>query len=328
PLAEVLAKTPDKEYGISIGADSPVGSGTYIQTGGGKSVLLVEKASVMPFMNKSANDFRDKQILTLDERKIGKLRFQWKDSKFEVERKDGDWVGKDMPEYVEIDQARIQSILKTFFNLKIDNFENNEPDSLSNYGLNKPSTQIQIFEDEKPTSVLFGKKKEDGVYYVKLASGDSVYSVSEFVYRQVPENVNDVRVRKFVEINTEEVNELEIKRERNAISILKEGKGWKLAEDKDKKVDESKVYELLSKIEGLQVEKFIDDNPADLATYGLGKPEIKLTISEGDKKTTLLFGKKKDRKVYVKLAAEKSVYSVSNEIVSQISFSNEELIEK
>ncbi len=328
PQVEVVAKATEKDYRILVGTDSPVGSGTYIQADGDKVVLLVEKNAVMPFMSKSVNDLRDKQILALDESKIRKLRFQWKDSSFELDKTDGGWAGKDMPGYVQIDQARIESILKTFLNLKIDNFEEDETNALSTYELDKPRARIEIFENEKPISVLFGNKKEEGVYYVKLDSGDSVYSVSEFVLRQVPENVNDIRVRKLVNVEIEKVRKIEITRGESTILILKEGDNWELADDKDKKVDALKVKELLGHINDLEAERFVDDNPSDLAPHGLDKPEIVVTITEGDKITSLLFGKKEEKEVYVKLSESRSVYSISGEIISQIPSSNEELIKK
>jgi len=322
PRAEVIAKTADKEYGVSIGGESPVGSGTYIRVNGEKRVLLVSRSSISKFLDRSANDLRDKQVLSLDEDRIKKLKFAWKDSSFEVERKDNDWIGRGIPEYIEIDQTRVWAILRTFLNLRIDNFEDDEPHDLSAYGLDKPSAGIELFEDGESVGVFFGNKKEKGDYYIKLGSGEPVYSVSEFVFRQIPESVNDIRVRRVVKVDTDKINGVEIKRGNTRISVLKEGNIWKVD---GKKADESKVSELISELGTLEVEKFVDDNPGDLAPYGLDRPEIELTILEGDKKTTLLFGKKEDKEVYAKLADKNPVYTIGEEILTKIPSSKDEL---
>jgi hypothetical protein len=60
----------------------------------------------------------------------------------------------------------------------------------------------------------------------------------------------------------------------------------------------------------------------------LDKPEIEITVLGTDKKLVLLFGKKEDKKVYVKLADEKSVYLVGDEILSKIPSSKDGLIKK
>jgi hypothetical protein len=329
PEAEVNAKTPEKKYRILIGSESPTGSGTYIRVDNDSRIILVNESSVQGFLRKSANDLRDKQILSLEEDEIKGLKFKSKNFSFEVEKKDGKWSGKDIPEYIEIDQNRVETIVKTFLNLKIDNFEDDEPKSLHVYGLDMPTAEIELLENGKSVRVLFGNKKESGDYYVKLALEESVYSVSKFVFLQIPESVNDIRVRKIVKLDTDKIRELEIKRGDNRIWILKEGNNWKLEGEKDKKVNESKVSELISEIKGLEVEKFVNDNPSDLVSYGLDKPEIQLTISESDKNMVkILFGRKEDKKVYAKLADVNSVFAFSDDILTTIPSSKADLVEK
>ncbi len=328
PQAQVIAETPEKKYRILIGGESPVGTGTYIRLDNDSRILLVSRSSILEFLRKSANDLRDKQVLSLNEDNIKRLQFKWKDSSFEVERKNGDWIGKNIPEYIDIDGGRVWAILRTFLNLKIDNFEDDEPKNLGAYGLDKPSAEIELFEDGKPICVLFGNKKENGDYFVKLTSNDSVYSVSEFVLRQIPENVNDIRARRIVKLDTEKVSRVEINRSDNKISILKKGNKWELEGEKNKEVDESKVGYLLADITSLEVEGFVADNPRDLSSYGLDKPEIELTIVEANKRKTLLFGKKQNKRVYAKLADKNSIYMLGDDILAKLPSSNDELIKK
>ncbi len=328
PRVEVTVKNPEKEYSIVIGSESPISSGTYIRADNNSSrILLVDGNSVDGFLRKSANDLRDKQILGLAEDKINRLNFKSKDFSLEVEKKEGKWLGKDLPEYIEIDQAKIGELVKTFANLKIDNFEDGEAKGLYAYGLDNPRAEIELFGDEKPVRVLFGNKK--GKYcYLKLGTQEPVYSISRSVFRQVPKNENDIRVKRFVKLDNAKISALVIKRGNAAISILKKGNSWELHDDKGIKVEESKIQELLDGVEGLEVEEFVDDKPSDLAPYGLNNPKIEIIISEADKKKTLLFGDKKYKKVYAKLADRESVYMLKDDILSKIPSSRDELIKK
>lgn len=328
PEAEVIAKTPYSEYRILIGGESPVGSGRYVRIDNESKILIVSRVSVWEFLGKSANDLRDKQVLSSNGDEIKRIKFKWRDSSFLVERKNDNWIGIGIPDYVDLDQSRVWAILRTFVNLKIDNFEDDEPNNPAAYGLDKPIAEIDLFQDGKPVHVLFGNKKESGDYYVKLGSDNSVYSVSEFVLRQIPESVNDIRVRRIMQLDAEKVSGVEINRGDNKISILKEGNKWELGGDNSKKVDESKVGELIADIGSLEVEEFVDDNPNDLSPYGLDKPEIELAILESDKKRTFFFGKTEKDKVYVKFADGKSVYLVGGDILSKIPSSGNELIKK
>jgi len=328
PKVEVLAKASGKEIRLAIGDESPVGTGTYILANGENKVLLVERISIMSFLDKSVNNIRDKRVVNLSEDKIKGMRFKSGGLTFELERKDGEWVGKDILEYVEIDQDKISGVASTLSRLRVGNFESDEPKELKSYGLDSPSAEVELIQDGETTHILFGNKKEDGGYYLKLSSGDSIYSVPDYVFTQVPKELNDFRVVRVVKLDPEKVSRIEIGRGGNAISLLREEGNWVLENEKDKNIDEEKVQELLQEINDITVEEFVDDNPSDLAPYGLDKPEIQITVSDGDKKTTLFFGKTENEKVYAKVADERSVYTLDKEILTVIPSSRDELLEK
>lgn len=325
PRAEVIFRMPHDEYKLLVGSETPVGSGTYVKTGEGGKVLIVDKNSLLPFLDRSENDFRDKQILALDEDKINSITFRSDDSSFEVEREDGSWLGKNMPDYVQLDQDRIRLILKAFLNLNIDNFETDNPKNLSAYGLDKPSAEIEIFEDDNSTRILFGNKKENGDYYIKLDSESPVYSVSEHVFFQIPEKIDEIRVRKVVDIDPMRVRGVEIKEGGKDLSVSKIGDTWTVINDGKAQVNAKKITDLLNEIGSLEVETFVDDNPRDLAPYGLDRPELQITVTgPGDQKVTLLFGSKEDKKVYTKISGQDSIYKMSDVIISKIHVSENE----
>ena len=325
PRVEAMFKTPDGEYKLSVGSETPLGLGTYVNVGGEDRVLIVDETALMPFLDKTENDFRDKRILALNEDKINKLIFRSNQLSFEVDRESGRWVGKDMPDYVQLDQDRVTLILKAFLNLKIDNFEIDEPMSLSAYGLVKPNAEIEIFEDDNSIRVLFGNKKENGDYYIKLDSESPVYSVSEYVFVQIPESIDDIRVRKVVDIDPIKVREVEIREGNNDLSMRRIGDKWRLITDGKAKVNETKIKDLLNEIANLEVETFVDDNPPDLAPYGLDRPEIQITVTgPDDEKITILFGRKGEKKVYTKISGQDSIYKMSDVILSKINVSGDE----
>jgi hypothetical protein len=325
PRVEAMFKTPDDEYKLSVGSETPVGLGTYVNVGGEDRVLIVDETALLPFLDKTENDFRDKRILALNEDKINKLIFRSNDLSFEVYRENGRWVGKEMPDYVQLDQDRITVILKAFLNLKIDNFEVDEPLNLSAYGLVKPNAEIEIFEDDNSIRVLFGNKNENGDYYIKLDSESPVYSASEYVFVQVPESIDDIRVRKVVDIDPIKVRGVDIREGNNDLSMRRIGDKWRLITDGKPIVNETKIKDLLNEIANLEVETFVDDNPPDLAPYGLDRPEIQITVTgPDDEKITILFGRKGGKKVYTKISGQDSIYKMSDVILSKIHVSGDE----
>jgi hypothetical protein len=326
PRVEIVAKTPTKEHRLVVGGESPVGAGAYIRAGSENRVLLVERNFILGFLDKELNDFRDRQIISLDAEKITGMRFKSGGVSFEVERQNGEWVGKGILEYVKIDQGKIEGIMRTFSDLRINGFENDEPENLALYGLDTPSAEVELMENGQSVGILFGNKKEDGAYYAKLSSEDAVYSVSEFISNQVPKGLSDIRVARLVNVDADKVSQVEIKREEATISILKEADQWSVDDYSGREVDEFKIYEFLSAINSLHADKLVDDKPSDLAAYGLDNPEIEIAISEGDVSNKLLFGKTQEADVFVRLGDEGPVYLVSDKILSKIPFSRDELI--
>jgi hypothetical protein len=79
PEAEVDAKTPEKVYRISIGSESPTGSGTYVRVSNESRIFLVNGSSVEGFLKKSTNDLRDKRIVSLE--KVSALEIERGDTK-------------------------------------------------------------------------------------------------------------------------------------------------------------------------------------------------------------------------------------------------------
>lgn len=319
PRVEVMLKTPFGEYRLSVGSETPVGLGTYVRVGGKDDVLIVDRDSLLPFLDRSENDFRDKQILALEEEKIRRVIFRSGESSFEVERQGGSWVAKQIPSYARLNQDRMGLILKAFLNLKIDNFEVDDPMNLSAYGLVKPNAEIEIFEDGDSIRVLFGEKKENGDYYVKLDSEGPVYSISEYVFVQIPESIDDIRVRKLINIDPTKVRGLEIREGDNVLSMQKDGDSWRIIDDGTARVDETKINALLNTIAVTEVETFVEDYPSNLTPYGLDRPEIRIAVTGGDgEKTTLLFGRREGKEVYAKVLGQESVYGLSDALLSKI----------
>jgi hypothetical protein len=185
PGAEVNAKTPEKEYHILIGGESPTGSGTYIRVDNNSRIILVNESSVEEFLRKSANDLRDKRVVSLEEDKINKLYFKLNDSSFEIEKKDGKWVGVDNNKGIKVDDSKVQELLGGIEGLKVEKFVNDNPNDLAPYGLDKPDIEVTISEANKKITLLFGKR-ENGRVYAKFADEKPVYLVSDEILSKIP----------------------------------------------------------------------------------------------------------------------------------------------
>lgn len=193
--AEFSFRTRDAEYPVIIGDKSPVGTGTYIYDLGEGRVLIVKDQYLWGFVNKSPGDFRDRNLLGMNKDAVTRITVKVGDFSAELARKDGKWftaVGEDNRI---ADQKKVQELLDSFSGLKADGFENDVPEDLEKYGLHEPTAEIVFYGNGEEEGVLFGKRKNEGNYFVKVMKGDQVYSVSKNYFKILPKNSDDVLSR-------------------------------------------------------------------------------------------------------------------------------------
>ncbi len=192
---EFTVTTGDTDYPVIIGDKSPVGSGTYIYDLGDGRVLIVNDRYLEALLNKSPFDFREAGLVDMAGDKVDKIVTRVGEFRVELEKENGKWVGVDTSEQKALDQRVIDDLIKSFSELEAEGFENDSPDDLSEYGLIDPTAEIVLYEGNRGVVILFGKRKDETTYYLKIASGDPVYSVSKDYFKMLPKNIDQISER-------------------------------------------------------------------------------------------------------------------------------------
>jgi len=301
---------------MKVGDDSPVGSGVYVKITNKAGVMLADPGQVWPFLDRAFNDLRDKEIIKLDEDNITQVEFAAGDFKQTFSKQEGKWQSTRLSEYIAINQLQIEGIVRSFTDLRVVGFETDEPETLSLYGLEKPSAILKLTEGDRVVEYIFGDSKSDTDRYMKLSTGDSVYLVSSHNFGQLPMSINDLRIKRISRYDSDAIKSLTIQNGENSISLTMKDKKW-ITEDVKDELDQVKINDLVSSLADLKVVRFADDTPKDLTGYGLSSPIITIIMNE-DAPNALLFGKQKGEDVYVKTSDKNSVYLVSKEILTAI----------
>jgi hypothetical protein len=99
----------------------------------------------------------------------------------------------------------------------------------------------------------------------------------------------------FAAVQSDKIDSLKITSEKGETTTLaKSGAGWQITEPAAAKADDSEVSGMTSSLASVEITRAIDDNPSNLADYGLAKPRIDVAFkSAADKDYThLLIGDK------------------------------------
>jgi len=132
-------------------------------------------------------------------------------------------------------------------------------------------------------------------------------------------------------VEADKIDELTIKSEAGERTVLKKtGTEWQIVEPVATPPDSAAVSGLTSNLSTLELQRVIDDNPADVAEYGLTQPRIEVTFKAGGQEHRLQIGRKTPpgSDLYAKLADSKRVFLIPSYVETTFNKSTFDLRDK
>ena len=114
-------------------------------------------------------------------------------------------------------------------------------------------------------------------------------------------------------VEPDKIDEMTIKSESGERTTLKKtGTEWQIVAPVAAQPDGAAVSGLTSNLSTLEIQRVIDENPQDLAEYGLAQPRVEVTFKAGGKEHRLQIGRKTPAAtdLYAKLGDEKRVFLI------------------
>ena len=120
---------------------------------------------------------------------------------------------------------------------------------------------------------------------------------------------------KFFTVQTDKISEIRLTAQGEATLLRKEKDGWKLVEPVAAEADPPEVIGMATNITGVESVGVVDENPTDLAQFGLDKPAIKVEFKgDGGVAGSFSIGNKNpmQTEMYALKGGDKKVYLVSS----------------
>ena len=172
------------------------------------------------------------------------------------------------------------------------------------FGLENPvgSLSLTIEERVKPQDILVGSASEDGRHmYIMDPGEDWIYAVNASGLQRLPSTVLELRDNKILRFKGYQVHMFEVVTPEERVRVRRDQKQrvvWKMEEPATGDADAISVGRAFSELDSLYSEAFISADPeADLASYGLDRPYMELTLQIGgrddipEERISLLVGK-------------------------------------
>jgi len=114
-------------------------------------------------------------------------------------------------------------------------------------------------------------------------------------------------------VEADKIDELEIKSESgDRTALRRKGSDWEVVQPIASPADQAAVSGITSNLSSVEIQRVIDENPADLKEFGLAEPRVEVGFKANGKQLRLQLGQKtpSGTDVYAKLADAKKVFLV------------------
>lgn len=154
-----------------------------------------------------------------------------------------------------------------------------------------------------------------------------------FTYRESKKPVETGEKHdKVFAVESDRIDEIEVKSSGGERTKLqRKGRAWTFVEPKvEGQPDEAAVSGLTSNLASMEIQRVVDENPADVAEFGLAAPSVEVAFRAGGQPHRLQIGQKTPTgsDVYARIADQKRVFLVSSFLESTFNKSTFDLQDK
>jgi hypothetical protein len=234
-----------------------------------------------------------------------------------LDRKNGKWAIT-APESLRADQDAVATIVSSLNPVTADSVVEDKPSDLSKYGLANPSLTVTVKGKKgKTDQIVFGDDVPAGsLVYARSNSRPAVYSVSSSVKSSFDKGLNDLRDKRLLTFDSNQLTRVELVSGKSGIEFGKNNQNeWQIIKPKPYRADSFQVEELLRKLSDAKMD--LSGNAADAkktdAAFAKGQRVATAKVSDAAGTQTLDVHRDKDD-YYAQSSVVKGVYKVSADL--------------
>jgi hypothetical protein len=255
----------------------------------GKTVAVLS-AALVEQLTGSPLTFRDRTIARFGN--ADRLELQRGPRKAVFRDVEGSWKLIE-PLKGDTEQDQLEDLLGRLARLRADTLVAEKPDAdaLKKYGLDHPeaSWRVQSGDKEMLNLLVGNKEAKGGRRYAKLARGNLVFLLDPRLSQKVLEEYRP-RTVWTTPLDALQIESLNYRYQRNPFLLEKAGTAWQTVGKPDAKINAATVEDTLAALAGLKLSRYAVDKGANLALFGLDKPELILEVATRSGKRLLHVG--------------------------------------
>jgi hypothetical protein len=294
-----------KPHTLKVGKPAP-GGGRFARADDGPAVAVLAPAAA-DALARGKLEFVDRTLLAFDPAAFtGLTRRDANDGELDIAQTPAGGWEVVAPARQKADQPLLEELGDQLSKLRAVRAAAYRPADLAPFGLTEPAAAVTLRTGaEKPPVLLLGKPvdagKPDGDRYAMVDGSATVGVLAGPVADRLlaaPLKFRDRSLAKFVD-----ADRATLERGDRKVTFAKVDGSWKVVEPLQTEAEQGELDELVNALAKLRADEWAAETPADLAPFGLDRPEAKWTLAGGGREVlSLVVGKRTGERAYAKLA--------------------------
>lgn len=281
-------------------------------------------------VDKELFDFRDKSVLEFDREQVREVRIRARRKTYRLQKEGEDWSVRE-PIQARADRSEIRSFLSDLEFSRVEEFVERGAGRLKTYGLNAPSSRVDLFlGDNRARKTLLVGKQVGSQFYAKDDSREDVFRIKEDLVEKLKLDLSKFRDRKMARFERDEVKRVEVKLPDREFEFARDSEDqWRLRTPAGHGENSVLEYKLFWPLEDLEGKEIVDRANLDDPKYGFSEPSAEVrVVKKDDEVIEVVLGETEGEVVFGKAAADPTLYKVDKKVLEDLDFKVEDLLEK
>ncbi len=268
-----------------------------------------------PAQSVAASSTTSPAILKIDPSAIQQVTLTRKDNApVTLDRQAADAWRITEPKPFNADSDAVSGMLSTLSSLTADRVVEDKASDLRQYGLDRPSLQVQIeLKDHKERQLLFGDDTPTGGDVYAMLQGDpKVYTVAGYNKTSVDKGANDLRDKRLVTIAPDKVSRVDLREKGEEIEFARIKDGWQILKPEPSRADSFAVDEFVRTVADARMDLTGgsgEEKNQPAAEFAKAAPVATIALT-GDQGTQTLTVRKDKQDYYAQSSAVEGAYKV------------------
>jgi len=273
---------------------------------------------------------KQKKIFQFEEKDIAQITVKNADGEFVLQKDKDNWKLV-QPLATKADKSSADSLASDIAQAKTDRTLDEPNPNFKNFGLEPAVVKLTVKLGSGQTHELeLGDKDfSSSSVFARIPGQNKILVLSSSLHSSATKKLFDFRDKNVLEFQRDQLKAMNILTKGKEYVLEKASDDWTVKKPFESRADNSEVNSIVGDLEFAKVEEFVD-SPAELKTYGLASPAVRVDLFLGDNRArkTLLIGNKIDTNYYAKDEARDTVFKIKEDLFKKLDFESTKIRDK